>query len=1362
MQPSLSGVKRLIPSLRSRTSNVAPNPMRAVRPTIALCVLMTALTLAASPAAHAQDLTITKTAPATVAPGANLTYDITFKNQGDTLTQGNFSDNLPNGTTFQSLTQTAGTTLPMSTPPVGEGGFVGNANGFFDVPPVNGQRIDSPSEMTVLGNQLFFNGSFSESLQSNKYGILKTDGTANGTSLTVENQLLSRAANRNGALTYAGKIYFTGPLAASNGLGLYALDASGSTLIRTLFSSGGNISGSGTTIKATSGGFYTSLSTYNSNTGTRNNTLYFSDGTSAGTVVMQSGANYAGVAENTSAVVGDSFFYPNTANSVSGLWKSQGTAATTTLVKADLDVYELATLGNAVYFTGFDRDTNAGGLFKSDGTTAGTVLVKEFSPFQFLTPVGSSLYFKGRDPNTGVAGLWKSDGTAAGTVVISNAVTPSTNNGGLSPQFLALGGVVYFMGTDTVTNDRQIWKTNGTAAGTMPVTAIGDTDNSSSIDNLQVAGSSLFFSAFTPELGTELYKSDGTMAGTVLVKDIYPGTVGSSPYELTVLGNKIVFSASKDRERALYISDGTAVGTQLLTLPPPTGAVFSFQLVVKVTDELPVTSLSNTALFPGNRFEANTDNNSSTAVTQVLIESRSLVVTTLGDVVKNNDNLTSLREAVTYAGDLGGAQTVSFTPSLNGVINLDDERREITLSSDMTIDGDNRISIKGSLINSGISTIVVAANGANVTLRNLKFINTANAVSANGSSAGSLTVNGCTFSNNGSSIYANVPLVVDNSVFEGGTTTPVTASGMATIRNSIFRNNGTAAANSGIALLSYGAMTVTNTQFESNFASSAANISVGTASFTDCAWTSNTTSNSAFYNGATATLTRCVFRDNVSSIGAIYNQGTLTLTNGTLSGNTGHSGGIYNGGPLTVTNSTLSGNTARNQGGAIYNGSTLTVTGSTLSGNTATGQGGAVFSATSGTLSTTLTQCTLVGNASTNGDGGAICNLAGNTRLNNCTIVGNSAAGVGGVASNGDTETSTTISNTIIVGNFNDVSLLNSSTNSFVSGGYNLIGTGSGTASFNKSGDRILVSAADANLDTLKDNGGLTQTIALLTHSLAINTGDPAVTDNGQFDQRGAGNLRVKRGRLDIGAFESNLIFNTAPNFPASSYTAGLNDALSIQLTATDIDNDPLTYSSANLPAGVTLSASGLMGGQPATVGNFLFQVTVNDGRGGAATTNIFIAVRDVPAGSDTLGPILTHNALPKSMTRAELAAFTVSGTVRDVAPGAITPAGVRRVLVNLRTGDNKQAYNGSAFTTNLNRGYYIATQSAGTGNPAETLTYSRALSFVPTNLPAGPYILVLYPQDLAGNYSAEFLQFTVTAPAAPTQSPDVNSGSAS
>jgi hypothetical protein len=59
-------------------------------------------------------------------------------------------------------------------------------------------------------------------------------------------------------------------------------------------------------------------------------------------------------------------------------------------------------------------------------------------------------------------------------------------------------------------------------------------------------------------------------------------------------------------------------------------------------------------------------------------------------------------------------------------------------------------------------------------------------------------------------------------------------------------------------------------------------------------------------------------------------------------------------------------------------------------------------------------------------------------------------------------------------------------------------------------------------LDALADNGGATQTMALLTGSPAIDAGPatvPTFTGNG-FDQRATPFVRVYNGQSDIGAFE--------------------------------------------------------------------------------------------------------------------------------------------------------------------------------------------------------------------------------------------------
>ena len=256
--------------------------------------------------------------------------------------------------------------------------------------------------------------------------------------------------------------------------------------------------------------------------------------------------------------------------------------------------------------------------------------------------------------------------------------------------------------------------------------------------------------------------------------------------------------------------------------------------------------------------------------------------------------------------------------------------------------------------------------------------------------------------------------------------------------------------------------------------------------------------------------------------GGINNLGTLTVTNSIVSGNTaGGGGGIINLGTLTLTNSRVSGNTASDgDGGGIYNFSNMNVTNSTISGNTTSGtfaSGGGIHNF--GDMN--VTNSTISGNAAsgTTGRGGGIRNF-GTLTLTNSTVSDNSAPDGGGI---GHLDSPVTAINSIIANNAggNCGEFFGSA---IVSQGHNL--SSDGTCGLGSTGD---LPGTNPLLGPLQDNGGPTQTHALLAGSPAIDAGDDSVLGPPQnlvTDQRGAAYPRKQRLHVDIGAFEVELTVN--------------------------------------------------------------------------------------------------------------------------------------------------------------------------------------------------------------------------------------------
>jgi hypothetical protein len=271
------------------------------------------------------------------------------------------------------------------------------------------------------------------------------------------------------------------------------------------------------------------------------------------------------------------------------------------------------------------------------------------------------------------------------------------------------------------------------------------------------------------------------------------------------------------------------------------------------------------------------------------------------------------------------------------------------------------------------------------------------------------------------------------------------------------------------------------------------------------------------------TLTNSTVSGNTALLlgGGIYNEdGDLTLTSSTVSGNSAnlHGGGIYNrDGTVTVTGSTVSGNRAWD-GGGIYNWqSTVTVTNSTVSGNTSSGGGGGIY-IDDGDL--TLTSSTVSGN-SASGNGGGIFNWDGDLTLTSSTVSGNSVLsglgfGGGGIYNHAG---SVTLTGSLVAENTaqtqgNDFhgAVTNTST-------HNLIGDGDGMTGLTDTSNQAGTNAEpiDPRLGPLQNNGGPTETMALLDGSPALNV-IPGTACSVTSDQRGID--RPQGDKCDIGAFE--------------------------------------------------------------------------------------------------------------------------------------------------------------------------------------------------------------------------------------------------
>jgi ELWxxDGT repeat protein len=487
---------------------------------------------------------------------------------------------------------------------------------------------------------------------TNNWELWRSDGTAGGTSIVKDIYPGNTGSDPQDFHEINGTLYFT---------------ANSSTTGRELWKTDGTTAGTVMVkdIKAGSTGGFEYASQYyyyyysfnpvwiqgntfyfvaldyssvpNGNAATNNYELWKSDGTDVGTVKVKDINSNGSIGSDPGdfhEINGTLYFTATTNAEGRELWKTDGTNAGTTLVK-DIKAgttggFEYASQyyyyyysfnpvwiqGNTFYFIALDYSsvpngnaaTNNYELWKSDGTSAGTVKVKDINangsigsdPGDFHE-INGTLYFTATTNAEGRE-LWKTDGTNAGTTLVKDIKAGTTGGFEYASQYYYYyysfnpvwiqGNTFYFIALDyssvpngnAATNNYELWKSDGTSAGTVKVKDINANGSEGSYpQDFKEINGTLYFTATTASSGRELWKTDGTNAGTVLVKEITPGSIGGFQYasqyyyyDLTFsspfsIGNNFYFVAndycsvpngnSPSNNYELWKSDGTSAGT---------------------------------------------------------------------------------------------------------------------------------------------------------------------------------------------------------------------------------------------------------------------------------------------------------------------------------------------------------------------------------------------------------------------------------------------------------------------------------------------------------------------------------------------------------------------------------------------------------------------------------------------------------------------------------------------------------------------------------------------------------------------------------------------------------------------------------
>lgn len=412
-------------------------------------------------------------------------------------------------------------------------GTPGNTGLVKDIFEASLSTGSDPTELTRVGDRMFFvaNPSVSGS------ALYSTDGTTAGTAVVVSASTTPAVSSFITLTPFRDGMFFFGA-SAFEGIAPYFTDGTTAGTVKlattsSCFVSDVAVLGDLVFFQAIDG---TTFDVHQ----------YVSDGTVAGTVALTSFDPFIGA--DAIEALGDEVL-------ISGFWPgagmellaTDGTDAGTRLVKdihagpQDSFVFSIVRAGSKVYFRALDG-IHGEELWVSDGTDAGTSMIVDLAPgptsssIFSLVPLGDHLVFDTFDVANGHR-VFLTDGTAAGTTTILT----------LPPGHSVASG---FTGNDEVllftvhdgSGTPQLWRTDGSSAGTFLVTGSGLPSFAPFLSDVGT-DRELVIALIDRLGGIELHHTADGITPPTLVADLAAGALGSSPTDLARLGDRVFVAA---------------------------------------------------------------------------------------------------------------------------------------------------------------------------------------------------------------------------------------------------------------------------------------------------------------------------------------------------------------------------------------------------------------------------------------------------------------------------------------------------------------------------------------------------------------------------------------------------------------------------------------------------------------------------------------------------------------------------------------------------------------------------------------------------------------------------------------------------